>query len=116
MGRASTPHSANSQSASATTAQSAPRKKNGRKPPRKNGGDAAIRARRSASIRSPRVVVTAYALVTAATPPPRKNRAFTMKIAKAATPTVKTRSPGTRAQTRACMSGLWITSALRAKA
>ncbi len=34
--------------------------------------------------------------------------------AKATTPTVKTRSPGTLAQTSACMTGPWITSALRA--
>ena len=52
------PSRASSQMARARIAQSAPPKKNGRKPPLRNGAVASIRARRSSSICSPRVFVT----------------------------------------------------------
>ena len=52
------PASTHSQSASATTAHSAPPRKKGLNPPLRIGGAAAIRARRRASICSPRVCIT----------------------------------------------------------
>lgn len=58
-GRTKLPEYARIQRTSAITAQLALKKKNGRKPPRRNAGEAAKRARRSASKRSPRVIIQA---------------------------------------------------------